>query len=203
MATIPPYHPIPDQELSTRLAQGEEAAFNQVYHRFAPTVFNAIMLYIHDESNADELLQQVFVKVWEKREMLAEVGSLENYLFIMARNLVLTHLKKLARVGKVHIRLQAQQPAEEHTTDQQVQLKEQQRLLQQAVEKLPAQQKTAWQLAEDGYTYEEIAERMKLSRLTVKKHLELSRRFVRTYMNHHLHGFVTVPLLLATLNLVK
>ncbi len=178
------------------MARGSETAFNLIYAHFSATLYNAVMLYVKDEQEADELLQVIFVQVWEKRDRMADVQSLENYLFILARNVVLNELKKKAREGKLQVQYRNRQSQQAAGTESIIAEKEYRELYRKAVGKLPAQQQQAYRLATDeGLSYEEIAQRMDLSRLTVKKHLELARRQVRDFMNQHLLSFVLLPLL--------
>lgn len=144
------------------------------------------MVYVKDPDIADEILQIVFVKIWEKRETLAEVRNLEDFLFISARNTILNHWKRSLRESKALDRLGDRLSGIDETSARVTEEREYRRVFQEALEKLPVQQQRTYILAtEEGYSYEEIANELNISRFTVKKHLELARKFVRSYMSQY------------------
>ncbi|HSC38537.1 MAG TPA: sigma-70 family RNA polymerase sigma factor, partial [Chitinophagaceae bacterium] len=148
---------------------------------------------------ADDLLQNVFVRLWEKRAELYEVKSIENYLFILARNMVLNHIKRKAIEQNVYQVVRSRLAESAHSTENAVLETEYKRLLQEAIDALPAQQKQVYLMAtEAAMSYEDIASQMGLSKLTIKKHLELARKSIRAHINVKLHGFVAFPLMLAS-----
>lgn len=188
-----------DITLLNQLAAGREEAFTQLYFRYSPTIYNALMVYIRDEHQADDLLQNVFVRLWEKRAELSAIQNIENYLFILARNLVLNHIKRRAIEENVHQVLRSRLPASADSTGSWMLELEYKRLLQEAIDALPAQQKQVYLMAtEDAMSYEDIAVKMDLSKLTIKKHLELARKSIRAHLNTRLHGYVALPFLLAS-----
>ena len=187
-----------DITLLNQLAAGREEAFTQLYLRYSPTIYNALMVYIKDEHQADDLLQNVFVRLWEKRGELTAIQSLENYLFILARNLVLNHIKRKAIEENVHQVLRSRLPESADSTENRMLEVEYKRLLREAIDALPPQQKQVYLMATDAsMTYDEMAVNMELSKLTIKKHLELARKSIRAHINARLHGYVALPFLLA------
>jgi len=188
-----------DITLLNQLAAGREEAFTQLYLRYSPTIYSALMVYIKDEHQADDLLQNVFVRFWEKRAELPAIQNIENYLFILARNLVLNHIKRRAIEENVHQVLRSRMPESANSTDNRMLELEYKRLLQEAIDALPAQQKQVYLMAtEDAMSYDDIATQMELSKLTIKKHLELARKSIRAHINARLHGYVALPFLLAS-----
>jgi RNA polymerase sigma-70 factor (ECF subfamily) len=155
------------------------------------------MAYVKDEHAAREIVQIVFIKIWDQRNRLRDVESLKDYLFILARNTAFDHFRKVTIETSRLAYLRQKDPAL-HNNNVLVNMEEREcgKLLRQVISRLPSQQRQAYLLAsEQEMSYEEIADRMKLSRLTVKRHLELARRFVRKYLYHHLHQQAIIPLL--------
>jgi len=187
-----------DIALLSQLARGGKAAFTQLYLRYSATVYNALMLYIKDEHEADDLLQNIFIKVWERRERMDSIQDIESYLFIMARNTVLNHIKRRAVEENARSALRNRLPDLADATDSRLLELEYKRALQEAIDALPAQQKQAYLLAtEELLAHDDIAARMGISKFTVKKHLELARKSVRAHINARFPGCVLLPLLLA------
>jgi RNA polymerase sigma-70 factor (ECF subfamily) len=192
-------NPFSDITLLNQLAAGREEAFTQLYSRYSPGVYNALMIYIKDEHQADDLLQNVFVRLWEKRGELYEVKNIENYLFILARNMVLNHIKRKAIEENVYQVVRSRLVESADSTEDKVLETEYKRILQEAIDSLPAQQKHVYLMAtEASMSYEDIASQMGLSKLTIKKHLELARKSIRAHINAKLHGYVVFPVILAS-----
>ncbi len=176
------------------ISGGDEKAFGWFYHQSSGGIYNAVMAYLKDEQAAREIVQVVYIKIWDQRQLLKDVRCLKDYLFILARNTVFDHFKKVTMETRRLAGLRRQFPALHNNVLVRVQERECELLLRQVISHLPSQQRQAYLLAsEQEMSYDEIAVRMQLSRFTVKRHLELARRFVRKYLHHHLHQQVTLP----------
>jgi RNA polymerase sigma factor (sigma-70 family) len=179
-----------EKELLQRLAAGDGEAFNIIYRRYNSMVFRAAMTYLKDEDSAADIVQQVFLKVWEKKDWLLTVGSFQDYIVVSSRNLIYDQFRQKNReAGKILELVRRKGKTGLHDHDNQVEDREYARLLHLAVELLPPQQKKIYQLVEDEQlSYEEAASVTGLSKLTIKKHLELARRFVRNHVTEYLRG---------------
>ena len=142
------------------------------------------MLYLKDANAASEIVQSVFIRIWDRRELLGDVQKAENFLFIVTRNMVFDHFKKLARNKKVvdesSIRFFISN--ESTAADHRLYEHEYSELIRSAVNKLPQRQREVYNLYDEGLTYEEIARKLAVSRHTIKRHLEIARRFLRNYV---------------------
>lgn len=185
-----------EKKLLTQLAAGSQDAFTALYLHFSPVVYNTLLYFLKTEQDADELLQQLFINVWEKRQQLAGAEDLESYLFMMTRNMVLNHLKKRAREEQFITRYGTRGALPAPDPESGFLQKQYGELLQKAIGTLPQQQQRVYRLAEEEeLSYEEIALQLSLSKLTVKKHLELARRQVRAYMRRYLYPLALLLLL--------
>ncbi|WP_343700422.1 RNA polymerase sigma-70 factor [Chitinophaga sp.] len=188
------------RELLRLLAKSSEQAYTIIYNAYSGNIFHAAMAYAKDMHVAQEIVQLVFITLWEKRTTAGGIDNLENYLFILARNAIFNHFKKTAREIKAKQHFSARQPQAADNTDHRVRMAQYNRLLESAISQLPPQRRTVYRLArEQGLSHEEIARQMKISSQTVKKHMALALQFVRTYLNRHLHPYVLMPA--ATLSL--
>lgn len=186
-----------DNLLKEQLVAGNELAFNRLYHKTNKSIYNAVMAYVKNEHVAIELVQQVYIKLWNNRQKLKEVRSLGDYLFVIAKNLTLDHFKKVTVETKflTELMLRGNEPV--NTTAEKIEEIEYEQLLNHAIGQLPPQQKEAWLLInEQELSYAEIAAKMNISKLTVKRHLELSRKRVREYLKSHLQALITLPAIL-------
>lgn len=192
MSAIPLYN---DQELLLLIAEGDERAFGRFYHQTNAGIYNAVMAYIKEPQTAREIIQVVYLKVWDHRQNLVAVRSLQNYLFILARNATFDHLKKVTAENRCLAGFREQIPQLHDNVMLHMEERECRHLYNQVISRLPGRQREVYLLAsEQEMSYEEIASSMQVSRFTVKRHLELARRFVRKYIHHHLQGQALLPL---------
>ena len=160
-----------EQELLQRLASGDEDAFTTIYRFYSSTIFNTAMIFLKDEAESQEIVQEVFVRCWEYREKMRAVRSLRNYFFIATRNRVFDQLTRNIRTKKALLGLREQiSSSSEDSIPQLLQQKEYSYLIEQAILELPPQQKQVYRMAEEqALSYDEIAAQLSLSKFTVKE----------------------------------
>ena len=83
-----------DHELIVALKKGDNDAFTIIYKRYWGKVCNFSRLYITSDADIEDIVQQVFMKLWNYRESLKENESFEGFLFIATRNLIFSHMRK-------------------------------------------------------------------------------------------------------------
>jgi RNA polymerase sigma-70 factor (ECF subfamily) len=187
------YH---EGEVLRLLKGGSELAFAQIFDRYRPQVYRTARQFLKSTELAEEIVQEVFLKLWLKRETMDEVERLDAFLFTIARNLTLDALRKLSHeiVAKKHFSSEASYS--ENTIDHALQETQYAELLEQAVALLPPQQKQVFHLAKvEGLSHEAIAEQLNISRLTVKAHMAKALQSIRTHLQPHLGTMSFLPFL--------
>ncbi len=193
---MPVNHPHNESELLSLIVGGDEKAFGRFYHQTNSGIYNAVMAYVKDPDAACEIVQVVYIRIWDRRQALSAVRSLKDYLFILARNAVFDHFKRVTIETGWLAGLRERTPELHNNVMGSIQERECNHLLRESISLLPSRQRQVYLLANElELSYEEIAARMQVSRFTVKRHLELARRFVRKYVDRHLHLQKTIPLL--------
>jgi RNA polymerase sigma-70 factor (ECF subfamily) len=178
-------YPYNEKALLQLVAEGDELAFTQLFNRYWNTVYAQSLAYLKSVTLAQDIVQEVFLKLWSKRQSLPAVDRIDNFIFIMARNEIVSQLrKKLPSAADndlpVHLPEQVLQP------DKQLSFRQHNQLLENAVAQLPPQRKLVFTLNRyDGLSYEEIAQQLGISRETVKGHMVKALAFVRTYLVTH------------------
>jgi RNA polymerase sigma-70 factor (family 1) len=171
-----------ETELLTDIAAGSEKAFAALFHWYRDKVHSAAFRLTHSSFLAEEVVQDVFLKLWVKRETLLEIAGFEDYLFIMTRNHVFSALKRMARQQQLVDDLQLELPVAENTTYNRMLDLEIEEIVHQAVELLPAQQKQVYLMSkEQELKRDEIAKKLRISSETVKTHLARALRHIRAY----------------------
>jgi RNA polymerase sigma-70 factor (family 1) len=161
-----------------KVSQGNQAAFAQLLRKFWNKVYTQAITYLKDPSLAQEITQDVFVKLWSLRSTLPALENFSNYLFIVSRNEIISALRKKAQVS-VNPRLDME--ANLMLPDEQLQYKEFHHRLLQAIEELPPVRKRVFRMSRlEGCTYEDIAKELGISRNGVKDHIVKALNFLRT-----------------------
>lgn len=161
-----------------------EAAFRQLYDEYKNRLYGYVLTLVHAPDAAEEITQEIFIKLWLCRDKLGHVVNLEHYLFTTARYKTLNYLRKAANDLKLKTELQncmVRQPT--NNVEEQMKNIEQQRLIEEALSRLSPQRRLVFMLSRyQGLSLEEIAERQNLSRNTIKNHLVAALRFIRGYL---------------------
>lgn len=176
-----PYH---EPRLLQLIAAGDEAAFSILFEHHYKKVYAVAFRILKSAPAAEDVLQDVFLKIWKHRMKLPSIDDFNAYLNVMIRNHVFNLLRKKSNEQLFLKELLIADTRGEQQTYDAVMMHELERNLQEAVSMLPPQQKKVFQLSRmHGLRQEEIAAYMKISLGTVKKHMVMSLRFVRNYLS--------------------
>ena len=171
-----------ETELIAEAACGNEKAFAALFYGYRDKVYAAAMRLTHSTFLSEEVVQDIFLKLWINREKLPEIQDFEDYVFIMTRNHVFSAMKKMARQQQLVDDMQLKMPFSEDSTYNLIMDQEIEEILHQAVELLPAQQKQIYLLSkEQEMKRDEIAKMLRISSETVKTHLARALRHIRAY----------------------
>jgi RNA polymerase sigma-70 factor (family 1) len=167
------------------LAEGSEFAFIQLFDKYRPRIYAASLKFLDSKEQAEEVVQDVFMEVWLRRESMIKVVNFNAYLHAMVRNQVydtyraqtaMRDAAKELRYSTFHV----------NETEASIKESDYNRLLQDAVNQLPQQQKEIFLLArKEDLTHEEIGVRLHLTRLAVKAHMQRALRFLRDKLEPH------------------
>lgn len=175
-----------ERELLVLASQGDEAAFTQLFYAYHNKLGSYILQLTRSHETAEEIVQEVFIKIWTNRVSLATVEHFSAYLFVLSRNHAFNCLRQIARE---EIRKRKAEENIKKWYEDENPLKTEEDyfpILDEAVEKLPVQQQTAYILSRrKRLKYEEVARQMHISRETVKKYLQLANRFIISYVRSH------------------
>jgi RNA polymerase sigma-70 factor (family 1) len=196
------YSTYSDEQLLELLKNDDEAAFKQLYDRYSDSIFRAAMIYMKDIHLAQDIVQSLFLLVWDRRGSAYEIKSIKDFLFISARNKMINELQRKSKKLTITVDFSNQpfsdRPDGENASA--LEAKQTRRLILDAVEQLPSQQKKAFLMYTDGnYSYQDIAKSLQLSRFTIKRHLENARKSVRQYIQLNSNDLLGVFLLLLLL----
>lgn len=179
----------PDEKfLLAELRKGEQYAFKHFYDLYQLPLYRRLIRLVHIDIIAEELLQDLFLKIWQKRAMIDPNKSFKAYLYRIAEHLVVDHYRNLARQVKMErdtdvYELEVFDPIEESLQEDRTQ-----KIIKEAIEILPAQQRLIFRLCKiDGKSYEEVSQLLNISHSTINTHITRASKRVRAYIIKH-HG---------------
>lgn len=184
MSNVPVFD---EREVLLRIAQGDELAFRRLYDRYADKVYTVAFMYMKSVVRSQDITQEIFLKVWTKRTELPEVKQFQDWLFILARNLIVSALRK-KNVEYSDAAAAEEEVVEEYLKpDRQLDSKEVAALVRDAIGQLPDRQRQVYKMArEDGLKRREIAAELQLSEETVREHMNKALRSIRSYLQKRL-----------------
>ena len=156
--------------LVKKLGEDDIAAIEVLYIRYAPQVKSFVLAVMKNESDSEDIVQDIFLKIWEERDKLANIRSFKSYLYSMTRNMVYNRLKKKS----VHQRYISSAGKEQMSADpeRRIVTKDLLHHIHTEIENLPKHQRNIYEMnREDSLTYNEISERLGISPKTIQYHI--------------------------------
>jgi RNA polymerase sigma factor, sigma-70 family len=189
-----------EKVLLQQIASGHEPAFRELYNIYHKKLYNYIYNITKISEITEEIVADIFVKLWVGRELLVQIEQPNAFLHKVAYYKSIDFLKTLAR----HTRLQQRYnewylaTAGEKSPDQALIDAEMVHLISKAINQLTPQRKLIYRLSrEEGMTHEQIARHLNLSRHTVRNSIMAATRFIDTYLKEQLLGPAMLLLLIS------
>lgn len=182
-----------DKALLIRLSGGDEIAFVKIYNQYRHKIYTYAHQLCKSADTAEEIVQDVFIRIWQKRAQINTEHSFNAYIRKITLNHVLNHLKKVAREKLLQEEVFQLMEISASRTEDQLLEKELRRIYNDAIARLPAQKKLIYQMSRtEELSHEEIALKLDISRNTVKNHMVEASRFIREYVrkNAGVIGFI-------------
>ena len=177
------------------LKKGREAGFRKIYEQLHRPVYRTIHTLVKDPEKTEELVQETFVSLWANRSRLHEDQPLYPYVYLTAKRLAIDHFRNTLREARAMDHLRNTSTAVTHNTEESIAAVDLQRLTDETVKRLPAQQQTVFMLSRnEGLSYDEIAQRLKISPNTVRNHMVCALKALRF---HFIRGGIVSLVFLA------
>jgi RNA polymerase sigma-70 factor (family 1) len=175
-----------ESELLARLSKGDRRAFTVLYNRNINNLYRYIYLICRSSELTEEIVQCVFIKIWERRESLTNVVSFRSYVYRSAKNLLLDQIKKNKTEAQVLVKVQPLSEESSERSDAKINYKDFYLMAQDAINLLPEKRRQIVELrTKDELSLDEIAAKLSISKATVKKQLYCGMDFVRKHMLAH------------------
>lgn len=183
MSTGQPYD---EKALIARISAGDEGAFSVLFEKYYTRIYGNALQLLKVPAMAEDIAQQVFLRVWEHRSRLNEVEQLRAWLFQIARNLIADRFReKVLEERYISFAIELLQSTGESPEDV-IMHRQRADILKQALDGLSPKQRAVYSLSrEEGKTYQEIAEQLGISRDTVKEYMQIALARIRQYLIDH------------------
>lgn len=175
-----------DNAIIQRIAQDDESAYASLFQEFYVQLCRFSVKYVREETISEEIVQEVFLTLWEKRNDLVIRSSLKAYLFQSVKNSSLNYLN--SRFAKQDFQRDYFDQKEVPVNDTQEALAhdELQKIVQEAIDQLPTKCRAIYSLSRNtGMSYKEIAEHLGISIKTVESQMGIALKRLRTFLQHH------------------
>ena len=167
-----------------KMVEGDENAFKYFFDTYYDDLCNFVNGYLRDETLSEDIVQSIFIYLWEHRDSLPTNSSIKAYLYSATKNKSLNHLRNLKNRHRIEGEFFTKPEIfSDEKADSYLEFEELKTILSNAVEVLPMQCKTIYQLSRDeGLTHREIAERMGITIKTVENQMTIAIRKIKEYL---------------------
>ena len=180
-----------EKDTLRQVALGDEAAFRRLFHEYWPHIYGVAVVLTKSAILAEDMTQEVFLKIWLKRQDLPAIDRFRDYLFIVARNHIFSELRKHSREQGFTENLIRYFRDQRSDPEMALLQKESIRLIQESIERLPTQQRTVLRMSRDqGLTHEQIAAELGISKNTVRNHMVQALHHIREFLEQNADGLL-------------
>jgi RNA polymerase sigma-70 factor (family 1) len=175
-----------EKELLKQLSNSNPVAFEKIYYLYSPRLFSSLVKLVKSDAAAQEIIQDVFLKVWENRNNIDPEKSFRSYLYTIAENKAYDFFRKVVRDKKLYETLIV--TATEHYEHIETEYfhKEDSRILEMAIRTLPTQRQLVFRLSKlEDMSYDEISKKLGISVSTISDHIVKANKSIRKFLTSH------------------
>jgi len=177
-----PSKEIQDKNLASQIKKDDKKAFQELFERYAPRIYNFSLSYLKDKNDTEELVQNVFLKIWEKRDLLNASQNIKAFIFKIAVNTIYDFIRRKNIESAFLDYARLNYTTNENYTWHSVIFEEMQQNLNALLAQMPEQQQKIFRLSKlEGFSNDEIAKKMNLSKRTVENHLYRALTFLKKH----------------------
>lgn len=169
-----------DRDLALGIKKGDSRSFNLLYNKYSKKVYCFSLGYLKSESDAEEMMQSIFVKIWENRKDLREDLSINSFIFTITKNRILNVIRKRNNARTYIDYCKKHRYSDNEQTEDKVYYNDLKHRADKAIEELPPRRKQIYKLSrEKGLTYKEIADEMGISIKTVENQMVSALKYLK------------------------
>ncbi|MGV8138831.1 MAG: RNA polymerase sigma factor [Mangrovibacterium sp.] len=177
----------PNKELAGLLKKGDMVAFDTIYERYCKRLYAFVLKYVKQKEDTEEIVQEVFIKIWEAREKINLYASFESFLFTIAYNSTISLLRKKVNETKYFDYLKTVSRVNQPEVINEIYYRDIQARIQELLSQLTPRQREIFKLSrEEGLSHSEIAVKLNISVRTVKNQMATALAFLKSKIDNSL-----------------
>ncbi len=161
-----------EKELLFKMRNGDHSAFEVLYKEHSLEIYRRLLMMVKDADLAEELTQELFIKIWDKRSMIEPNERFKFFLYRLSKNMVIDFYRKAARDLKLQDQIIYSSTEINNYTENSIIFNETNNLFQRALASLPPQQQQVFSMCKlQGLSYQEVSELLGISTSTISNHI--------------------------------
>ena len=195
---ISKFSTMPDKELVILLKDGSQQAVGELYARYKEGLLYYCKKYLNNHAGAEDVVQDIFLQIWETRDSLNAELSFSGYIYTLAHHRILNMFRQFDVHSRFAKHILASENDTTNETEDLIMENDYVTLLNDLIEKLPPMQKEVFRLSNiEGLTYKEISELLQISHENVRKHASLATKKIKNqFLQHKDALFYTITIIL-------
>jgi RNA polymerase sigma-70 factor (family 1) len=171
-----------DAELLRQMAEGDNQAFTLLYRRYWEGLFITAAKALRSKEEAADVVQEVFLSLWKRRDEIKVQGSLAAYLHTSVRYKCIHYIEKnISRRDYLELLIEVAVNTSSTNPEMSLQVKELEKTINRTISKMPSRMQEVYKLSRQRHlSHKEIADSMSISVETVKKHIQHALYLIRT-----------------------
>lgn len=186
-----------DKTLFNKIKSGDRVAFNTLFNTHYTPLVRFAFTFLQDKDEAEEVIQDIFVRIWEQRASINITTNIKSYLFSSARNRSINKIKSVQTRQNILSEInQYQTQTGEHGYNESAELKT---AIEEAIKQLPEKCQTIFLLSrEEELTYKQIAQKLNLSEKTIENQMGIALKKLRITLSPYLNAIILIITLFLT-----
>lgn len=191
-----------EKELVTRLINGDEEAFCELYADYKNRLIYFAMKFVKSHEFAEDIFQDVFASVWQNRCFIDPEQSFSSYLYTIIRNRVLNLIRNIHQEEKLKNLILSQSIDYSQEAGSKILFDDLKLIIDKSLDTLTPRQREIFRMSrEEDMSHREIADKLNLSIYTVQEHISLSLKNIRTFLSKYPEELIDLLLILICLNI--
>ena len=167
------------------LSKDSELSLEELFRYYYPRLYDFSKSFLKLEQGIDDILQEVFIRIWQNRKNIKDPNTFNAYIFTITRNLLLNELRSRLNHKYLKDEIQKLSTAQEYLSIEQHDYNELENIVDKVIGEMPKRQKEIFILSRsEGLSHKEIANKLQITTKTVEYHISLAIKFIKT----KLHG---------------
>jgi RNA polymerase sigma-70 factor (ECF subfamily) len=173
------------ENILKELSNDQESPLEELFNHYYPRLYEFSRSFLKLEQGIDDILQEVFIRIWQNRRKIKDSSSFNSYIFTITRNLLLNELRSRLNHNNLKEEIRKLSTAQEYAGFDQLQYRDLRNRVEELIEELPDRQKEIFVLSRSqGLSHKEIASKLQITTKTVEYHISLAIKSLKLKLSN-------------------